>query len=325
MRKKHQSKNLPLFAVSISTYSELEQYCAAFAAGHLNLLILLGPPGIAKSRTLRQVVDFQTFWIDGNVSAFGLYMEAYEHRNQRIVIDDPDALYGNRDGVRLLKTLCQTERIKTLTWLTDAKTLQTRDIPQQFSTTSQVAIVANDWKTANIDVSALEDRGHVVIFEPSALEIHRHAGRWFWDQEIFDLVGAHLHLIRNHSLRVYVHAWELKCAGLDWKRPILSRCLAGPALLVAKLKADPSYELEEDRAQAFVAAGAGCRATYFKHARAIRSAQPAKKIILSTTTPPAEPLPPEDSEDIFDQDNMLETDPIILKIRASEDERMANE
>src|SRR5262249_32613101 len=28
-------------------------------------------------------------------------------------------------------------------------------------------------------------------------------------------------------------AWELKHAGLDWRRAVLSRCLSGPALLVA--------------------------------------------------------------------------------------------
>jgi hypothetical protein len=38
-----------------------------------------------------------------------------------------------------------------------------------------VALIGNDWKTLNADVAALEDRGHVLVFEPTALEVHRQA------------------------------------------------------------------------------------------------------------------------------------------------------
>ena len=41
--------------------------------------------------------------------------------------------------------------------------------------TSCVALIGNDWKTLNADVAALEDRGHVLVFEPTALEVHRQA------------------------------------------------------------------------------------------------------------------------------------------------------
>ena len=37
----------------------------------------------------------------------------------------------------------------------------------------------------NENVSAVLDRGHVVLFDPSAREVHLRAG-WFWDQEVFD-------------------------------------------------------------------------------------------------------------------------------------------
>ena len=86
--------------------------------------------------------------------------------------------------------------------------------PQRFTTTSRVALIGNDWKTLNADVAALEDRGHVLFFEPTALEVHCQAAGWFWDQEIFDFVAARLHLIDRHSLRTYRQAWELKQSGL---------------------------------------------------------------------------------------------------------------
>jgi hypothetical protein len=116
--------------------------------------------------------------------------------------------------------------------------------------------------------------------------VHRHAATWFWDQEVFDLVGAYLHLVTRPSLRTYVLAYERKVAGLDWNSAVLGRCLSGAALAVAKLKADPSYPTEEDRVRAFVASGAGCRATYFNHAQRLRGFEEVPVIKLMNTAPP---------------------------------------
>ena len=135
------------------------------------------------------------------------------------------------------------------------------------------------------------------MFEPTPLEVHRQAATWFWDQEIFDFVAAHLHSIAQHSLRTYRQAWELKQSKLDWRRAVLSRCLTGPALLVARLKADRSFTSEAARVRAFVAAGAGCRATYYHHARKLRASTPTPEIALSQTTPPNEPVPNPDHLD----------------------------
>jgi hypothetical protein len=47
------SNRLPPHAVRVPTYAELQQYVHAFAAGHLNLLMIFGPPGVGKSRCVR--------------------------------------------------------------------------------------------------------------------------------------------------------------------------------------------------------------------------------------------------------------------------------
>src|SRR4029077_1988129 len=108
------SQSLPAHALRLITYSELEQYARAFAAGHLNLLMIFGPPGVGKSRSVRQALGSQVCWIGGQATPFGIYLQAYEHRNKPIVLDDVDGLYSDRQGVRLLKALGQTERTKTL-------------------------------------------------------------------------------------------------------------------------------------------------------------------------------------------------------------------
>jgi hypothetical protein len=154
-----------------------------------------------------------------------------------------------------------------------------------------VAIIANRWQSLNADVQALEDRGHVLLFEPNAIEVHCQAATWFWDQSIFDFVAEHLHLIEPPSLRTYILAWELKKAGLDWQQGVLSRCLTGPALHVAQLKADPTFASEKERVASFVASGSGCRATYFNIARKLQLIGNPPSIKLTHSEPPPQTNP----------------------------------
>ena len=146
--------------------------------------------------------------IEGNATPFGMYVRLYRHRDQFVVIDDVDALYADRSGVRLLKCLCQTEEEKSVAWHSDARSLERQGIPREFTTKSRVVIISNDWKSLNKNVAALQDRGHVLFFQPSAAEVHRKAGTWFDDLEIYDWFTKNLHRLREPSLRHYVRARE---------------------------------------------------------------------------------------------------------------------
>ncbi len=242
-------------------------FTEAFAAGHLRFLMVVGPAGTGKSHAMRSALDGRAAWIDGNATAFGVYCAAFLHQDQPIVLDDVDALYRDPNGIRLLKQLCQSEPQRVLGWYSDPQCLERRGVPTKFTTSSPVAIIANRWATVNADVAALEDRGHMIVFDPSPIEIHQQAALWFHDQEVFDFISEYMHLIVNHSFRTYLLAFELKKARMDWKRTILSRFLSGPSLLVAQLKADSSFKSEEERVKAFREAGGGSRATYFNHAK----------------------------------------------------------
>jgi hypothetical protein len=238
-------------AMRITTYGGLDRYVRAFAGGAFNLLVLVGAPGLQKSRVVRNAMP-DACWIEGHATALGIYMRLWECRDEPVVIDDVDSLYADRAAVRLLKGLCQTERRKTVAWESSTQVLTREGIPRRFATASRVMIIANAWRTLNVHVTALEDRGHLLQFDPSALEVHLRTAAWFWDQEVFDWIGAHLHLIARPSMRLYRAAWELKNAALDWRGSLLERWLSGPGLLVAKLRDDPSFATEEDRARAFV-------------------------------------------------------------------------
>jgi hypothetical protein len=90
--------------------------------------------------------------------------------SQGVACGTPNSL--NQSGVRLLKCLCQTEEEKALAWHSDARSLERQGIPREFVTKSRVIIIANDWKTLNKNVAALQDRGHVLHFQPGAAEVH---------------------------------------------------------------------------------------------------------------------------------------------------------
>ena len=130
-----------------------------------------------------------------------------------------------------------------------------------------MAIVANEWRTLNQNVAAVEDRAHLVHFAPTALDLHLRVAEWFWDQEIFDFVGAHLHFIETPSMRDYIKAAEKKQAGLDWKGPLLQRWCKPITRLVARIRDDPSFNTEEERVEAFIAQSGQVRSQYFYHKR----------------------------------------------------------
>ena len=267
----------PHKVLRLTTYERLDEYLRAFAKGHFHLMILVGAGGLAKSRSVRAVLsDGEACWIEGNATPFGMYAKLYRHRDQFVVIDDVDALYADRSGVRLLKCLCQTEEEKAVAWHSDARSLERQRIPREFTTKSRVVIISNDWQTLNKNVAALQDRGHVLLFQPSASEVHAQAGKWFDDEEIYGWFATNLHRVREPSLRHYVRAKELKAAGMDWTDVLAEEVENRRARLATEILGSAAYDSTAVRVAAFVQQGGGCRATFFNYRRRIQS-DPAKQ------------------------------------------------
>jgi hypothetical protein len=265
--RKKRRHGKPHKAALVTTYRRLEEYLRAFAAGHFHLVILVGAGGVGKSRSVRSVLNGKGCWIEGNATPFGMYVKLYRHRDQFVVIDDVDALYADRSGVRLLKCLCQTEEEKAVAWHSDAKSLERQGIPREFVTRSRVAIISNDWTTLNKNVDALQDRGHVLLFQPSAAEVHQKVGTWFDDDDIYKWFSANLHRVREPSQRHYTRAKELKAAGMDWTEVLAAEAENPRARLAAELLASTTYTSTTARVRAFVERGGGCRATFFNYRR----------------------------------------------------------
>jgi hypothetical protein len=160
-----------------------------------------------------------------------------------------------------------------------------KGVPRQFQTKSKVIIIANDWKTLSENVYAVQNRGHLVYFDPSPEEVHRKVAEWFWDEEIFAWLGRHLHLLPGITMRHYVRASELKDAGMDWFDILLSEGFSPKTLLVAKLKDDDSYPDESSRIKAFTELGGGGRSTYFNHAAKLKPSGKISPLAIARQNP----------------------------------------
>ena len=196
-----------------------------------------------------------------------MYLELFRSRDRFVVIDDVDSLYSDRNGLRLLKCLCQSEDSKAVAWHSASRALEKAKIPREFVTTSRVIIICNEWKTLNRNVAALQDRGHVLCFRPSASEVHERAKEFFRDEDVLSWFEDNLHRLLEPSLRLYLRAAELKTSGMEWKHlaPLSPENLRKK--LVLELSKDPSHSSEKSRIEAFHAKGGGCRATYFNYKR----------------------------------------------------------
>lgn len=255
-------------SIKIRSYEELEKFAAAFADGKLNLLILVGAAGLAKSQTIKRATEGRVCWIEGNATAFGMYSELCHAKDKLVVIDDVDSLYGDRASVRLLKSLCQTDPVKRVSWHTSAAGPD-KGVPRDFTTTSRVCIIANDWKNLDANAVAVRDRGHLVEFEPTNEAIHAEVGKWFDDKHIYQWFENHLHLIPNLSMRLYVRAKELAASGIDWVEHLLEE-QPEKARAVASILADSQFQTEKDRVAAFESRTGASRATYFNWKKKLR-------------------------------------------------------
>jgi len=138
-----------------------------------------------------------------------------------------------------------------------------------FSTSSKVTIIANKFVFGRTDeYEAILDRGHLIYFDPTPVEVHKHTAAWFWDQQIFGFVGQRLNMIDKISARVYRKAWERKKAGGDWKKLIEQKhCRDAALMTVQALETDHACRTGKDRERRFIETTGMSRATYYNYKR----------------------------------------------------------
>lgn len=264
---------MPREVIQLTTYSQLELYLSKFARGELGLVLLLGRHGTGKSEGVRRALcgsaeaspTPSVLYVEGHMQPFGLYRHLWEYCNKPVVLDDLDRLYADPDCVRLLKPLCNTVRVKSLNWLTNL-TMNDGAVPPSFSTSSNVILIANEWKSLNPNVRAIEDRAIILHFNPSSDEVHRKVREWFDDPEVYEFLEKLMPMMPAVSMRHYRKGSQLRRAGLtDWRTSLLQMVISDRrAACVLAMQHDPSLRSEEERVEKFVAATGASRATYFR-------------------------------------------------------------
>jgi hypothetical protein len=275
MRQPQTDVNL---GIVVRNYDELRQFVRSFADGRYDTLIVVGEPRIGKSEIFKQVMQevCGLAWglVTGKQTPVCLYATLYKHRYYPVVLDDLDGLLNKPDNLSLLKCVCDNQPVKTVAWASTHVVFQRQDnpLPQRFDSISRVAILCNRLPALHADFRAVAQRGMLVHFQPTAVEVHAEVGRagWFDDEEVYRFVGRNLHLIDRPSFSYYLAGRDLKLGGMDWRNKLL-RMILGEARAdmvdVAEILTDTSFDQCRSpgraREEAFIRRG-GSRATYYR-------------------------------------------------------------
>jgi hypothetical protein len=256
---------IPHAARHLRTYAEFESYLVDFVAGRYPFLWIVGRPGVGKTESIKAAVRGREVYYrkSGQLTPARFYDDLFRHRGQPVILDDSEHLLEDRIGAKLVAALGDTTPVKVLSWGIRSPVMG--NVPDVFSTTSPLCILANR-STAH---AAIQSRAVILYFDPTNLEIHRAVARWFWDQEIHDWFGRHLHRLLPLDARWYVIADQDKRSLRDWRQIILTtHATDRAACLVQDLEGDPAYPTREDKGRRFVelvgkAKGAS-RRSYFR-------------------------------------------------------------
>lgn len=254
---------IPPGARIIHTYAEFEKYLRAFAKEDYKFLWIVGRPGLSKSKSIQRAIEgLEVCYIGpGQNTPLVFYEECYNHRNKPIILDDAEDVMDTPVGYKLLCALGQTDEVKTLRYGTTNAYLTKHDIPMSFQTRSALCVLANRWTRH----PALQSRAVLVYFDPSPLEIHKNVGTWFTDQEVYDWIGDHLHLITGLDCRLYGKAVQDRRAGIDWRKAIFdTHCHDAVTKVVQDLEVDSDCRSVNDRIRRFKELTKQSRATYFR-------------------------------------------------------------
>jgi hypothetical protein len=293
----------------LRTFAEQREVLGAFASGSFSLLVMMGRPGLTKSRHVREAIEGKVAgYIKGYHTKLDYYEVLYQYQDKPIVLDDANRLLVNKDTREMTRDLTETDTYKKLEYGSTSSILEKKNLPKFFYTKSPVCFITNYWDRSDPVLQALESRAEFFVVEVTWEELHRDVAHWFWDQEIFDYVQERLHLLREPDARLYVKAWERKKSGLQllpWTKLIDDYCDDQHGLIIRELLAK-QYSSDNMRYTAYlkeieilgtkVSVRPLARSNFYARCRNIRLYIPLTRlpqIILKNHKPPEEVRPPD--------------------------------
>lgn len=212
---------------TITTYHELEHQIDMFLKGIYGCLVIESQPGKGKTHLFEEKLKgYSHYIVNGKVTPLALYGVIARFQDSLLLFDDVDQFRG--ESLSLLKSLCETQKVKTVSWLSSRKLPV--DLPDTVHTSSRVVILTNSWQSTSIHLSALESRGIVLTFTPTNREIHNKACT-FTDPDITRYLGRYLPLIPEGTLtlRMYAHLNRMKQVDIYWQPSCLDNVHLPPS------------------------------------------------------------------------------------------------
>lgn len=257
--------------IDIDNYKELETAIKAFSRKNgLNMLFIVGRQGQSKTQRIKAALGDNSLWMEGQVTAFGLYIALYQDmmtkrgNTEFVVLDDVNTVRNDDHLVRLLKCLCQTDDVKNVAWHTTNHKLEAENIPQSYSTKARVCFIVNEGSTKNPHFAALADRGVVIHFAPPPEEVLRECRKWFKDKVIIKFVEDHMKYINHLSMRDMIHASKCRETGMEWKKGLAKSFDMKALNVVDRLLNESKYTTDEKRIKAFADETGLSRTTWFQ-------------------------------------------------------------
>jgi hypothetical protein len=126
----------------------------------------------------------------------------YRHANHAVagqryrigVLNEARAKLNDPRGLDLFKLATEQAEVKRVQWgYSTPAEVRSGEVPAAFDTSARFVIICNSWPLGNPDVDAIQSRGTMLYFCPSAAEMHRYAKEWYVGRpEVYDFLGEHL-------------------------------------------------------------------------------------------------------------------------------------
>jgi len=120
--------------------------------GQVKSLIISGASGVGKSYELSEKLEkavaqgkIKYTSMSGTTTAIGLYKTLFAHsgKNELLVLDDIDRIFGDEDSMNVLKAALDTGKKRTITWMAESSALRAENIPQSFDFEGSIVFITN--------------------------------------------------------------------------------------------------------------------------------------------------------------------------------------
>lgn len=135
-----------------TVFEDLETYVKMVIKGTQPSLLITGSPGVGKTYSVLQILKEEGLkkgedyiHIKGRSTAAGMVITLFEENGKLLVFDDCDSVFGNPDGVNILKGALDSYGERDISWLV-GKPLKTADgqkIPKHFTFTGRIIFISN--------------------------------------------------------------------------------------------------------------------------------------------------------------------------------------